>query len=482
MSTPGDPPHLSSSGATNNSSAKVAGIPVLTPPGPNTNFLSWCYVVRGYLASIDLSYVLDPTEPKNRPATWAKDTSTVSSFIARTINELNIRFIMELGTDTPAIWAALHEAHQDSSAGGRMYWLRRLVTTKMTGDDIESHIDDMSSNSERLTTLITKSKPLTVADIHATGLINSLPVDWQPCISSLMNDDVVSPARIAAALKQESLRRKACREEETALVSAAKASAPDSTSSRPPFDEKLYCTVCKIQGHNVLVCERAAKILTNHNNSRRPTGDSYSRSEQPHRDRSSRRSHGGSDKGRSNNGSRYSNKDSHSSRAPAKAGLTTVVDLNEDSSEDSDYSGSEYARNATVSTDTTSCGLARADANLDSGCSVSMTPHSSNVRHLKSDSTPVHLADHSVVSATQAGFLTLPLSVDRQVKSLVVPGLREPLLLIAGLCNKSLQVVFTPTSCDIYDAANFQALGSLVSRDYRKGNLYYLPSNEALKL
>ncbi|KNE97292.1 hypothetical protein PSHT_04909 [Puccinia striiformis] len=89
-----EPPHLASSGANkasnNNNSAKVAGIPVLTPPGPNTNFLTWRYVVRGYLGSIDLAYVLDPTEPKIRPATWAKDTSTVSSFIARTIDESDI--------------------------------------------------------------------------------------------------------------------------------------------------------------------------------------------------------------------------------------------------------------------------------------------------------------------------------------------------------------------------------------------------------
>ncbi|POW14870.1 hypothetical protein PSHT_07262 [Puccinia striiformis] len=465
-----EPPHLASSGANkanNNNSAKVAGIPVLTPPGPNTNFLSWRYVVRGYLGSIDLSYVLDPTKPKNRPSTWAKDTSTVSSFIARTIDELNIQFIMELGTDTPAIWAALHEAHQDCSAGGRMYWLRRLVTTKMTGEDIESHIDTMSSASERLTALITKARPLTVADIHATGLVNSLPVDWQPCISSLMNDDEVSPARIAAALKQESLRRKARREEETALVSAAKASAPDPTSSRPPFDDKLYCTVCKIHGHNLLVCERAAKILANANNSRRSNGDSGNRSDYSNRDRSSRRPQGNSDRGRSGNHSRYSNKDNPSSRTPAKAGLTTVVDLNGESGEESDYSGSEYARNATVTTGAAIC--------------ISMTPHSADVGHLKPDSTPVHLADHSVVNATQRGLLKLPLSVDRQINSLVVPGLREPLISIAALCDKSLQVVFTSTSCDIYDTSGSNTAGTLVGRGYRKGNLYYLPSDEVSK-
>ncbi|KAI9626828.1 hypothetical protein H4Q26_017688 [Puccinia striiformis f. sp. tritici PST-130] len=43
------PPHLASSGVNkannNNNLAKVAGIPILTPPGPNTNSLSWWYVV-----------------------------------------------------------------------------------------------------------------------------------------------------------------------------------------------------------------------------------------------------------------------------------------------------------------------------------------------------------------------------------------------------------------------------------------------------
>ncbi|KNE91514.1 hypothetical protein PSTG_15073 [Puccinia striiformis f. sp. tritici PST-78] len=233
------PPHLASSGVNkannNNNLAKVAGIPILTPPGPNTNSLS----------SIDPAYVLDPTKPRSCPATWAKDKSTISLFIARTIDKLNIQFIMELGTHTPAIWAALHKAHQDCSAGGRMYWLQCLVTTKMTGEDIESHIDTMLSNSERLTALITKAKPLTVTNIHATGLINSLPVDWQPCISLFMNNNNISPA-----IKQESLCRKARRKDETALVSAAKASAPDPVLTCPPFDDKLYFTVCKIHSHN----------------------------------------------------------------------------------------------------------------------------------------------------------------------------------------------------------------------------------------
>ncbi|KAI9619646.1 hypothetical protein KEM48_006189 [Puccinia striiformis f. sp. tritici PST-130] len=87
----------------------------------------------------------------------------------------------------------------------------------------------------------------------------------------------------------------------SALVSAAKAAVPDPNPTRPPFDDKLYCTVCKIQGHNLLVCERAAKILTNH--SRRSNGDSSSRSDYSNRDRSSQKSQPGADRGRSSQNS-----------------------------------------------------------------------------------------------------------------------------------------------------------------------------------
>ncbi|KAI7946746.1 hypothetical protein MJO29_011273 [Puccinia striiformis f. sp. tritici] len=253
------------------------------------------------------------------------------------------------------------------------------------------------------------------------------------------------------------------------MVSAAKAAVPDPTPTRPPFDNKLYCTVCKIQGHNLLACERAAKILTNH--LRRSNGDLSSRSDYSNRDRSSQKSRPGADRG-------CSSQNSRPTKPPAKAGLTTVVDLGGESDDESDYSGSEYALNATTTPEAEICSQASTDANLDSGCLISMTPHPLSVQHLKSNSTPVHLADHLVVSATQKGLMTLLLSVDRQVNSLVVPGLCEPLLSIAGLCDKSLRVVFTPTSCDIYDASEFKALGTLVGRGYRKGNLFYLPSDE----
>jgi hypothetical protein len=105
-----------------------------------------------------------------------------------------------------------------------------------------------------------------------------------------------------------------------------------------------------------------------------------------------------------------------------------------------------------------------------------MTPHKSEVALLKINRTPVRLADHSLVEATHKGIFKLPIEADKSVPTLVVPSLAEPLLSIAGLCDTGLTVVFTSTSCNIYDTLEFKSSGKMVGRGYRRGNLYYLPS------
>jgi hypothetical protein len=107
---------------------------------------------------------------------------------------------------------------------------------------------------------------------------------------------------------------------------------------------------------------------------------------------------------------------------------------------------------------------------------VSMTPDLSAVSRVKADSTPVRLADHSLVEATHKGVSKLPLDADATVTTLVVPALAKPLLSIAGLCDAGLTVIFTKQSCDIYSTPDFQPLGKTVGKGYRRGNLYYLPS------
>jgi hypothetical protein len=187
------------------SSLKVAGIPQLSAPDSSSNYLDWSFVVTVHLSSLNLAYLLKPVKLEDRPAKWAKDNADVCSFIARTVHQDNLRLIRSFPTNATAMWESLQSAHIDSTAGGRIYWLRKLVTIRMSTDDVETHIKEMAVCAKRLNSLVTPDKPLTVDDIHAAALLGSLPVDWLHCVSSLMNEDSVTSSRIVAALKAESL-------------------------------------------------------------------------------------------------------------------------------------------------------------------------------------------------------------------------------------------------------------------------------------
>ena len=107
---------------------------------------------------------------------------------------------------------------------------------------------------------------------------------------------------------------------------------------------------------------------------------------------------------------------------------------------------------------------------------MSMTPDGSSLLDLKVDRTPVRLADHSVVEATHRGLSQLPIEGSKPLKTLVVPSLHEPLLSVAGLCDGGMTVVFSKNSCDFYNSEAVSIKGDTVGRGYRRGNLYYLPS------
>ncbi|EFP92976.2 uncharacterized protein PGTG_18989 [Puccinia graminis f. sp. tritici CRL 75-36-700-3] len=190
-------PVAQSTDATDALNLKVSGIVQLKPQGADSNYLDWSFVVLLHLQSLKLAYVLEsedaaPTvaatvaataETKSRPPSWAIDSIAVSSFIARTIHPSNLRFIRAHGTNAAAMWTSLSQAHQDFSSGGRMHWLRQLVVARLSGDDIDSHIESMAICAERLGSLVTPEKPLTVDDIHATALLTSLTDDWLPLVA-----------------------------------------------------------------------------------------------------------------------------------------------------------------------------------------------------------------------------------------------------------------------------------------------------------
>ena len=281
----------------------------------------------------------------------------------------------------------------------------------------------------------------------------------------MMNEENVTSSRIVSALKAEALRRKSRGEEDSALVLASKATVSSSGRTRPPFNDSLFCSFCQIKGHELSACETAARILNEHQHSGRQSRGSSKRSDL---DSSCRDS-----KNRA-----PSNRTRQSSQQPAKAGLTSVVVLGDDSSSDSDRPDSEYAGNALAIDSGHQALKASTDANINSGCSISMTPYADDLSHVKVTSTPVRLADNSIVAATHKGYSSLPLDISKSVKTLLVPELHEPLLSVAGMVDSSLRVVFTPDSCEIYDAKDFQVTGAVVGRGYRKGNLFYLPSAE----
>ncbi|WAQ84758.1 hypothetical protein PtA15_5A331 [Puccinia triticina] len=392
---------------------KTTTIERLKPPGPGSNYNEWTWFMRAHLNTTDVMYVINDDIAKARAnPNWARDNKAAFGAISSTIHAVHVRKVRHITTDARALWTALKEAHQDSSAGGVTYFLRKLTTARMTGDDLTAHLDKMAKTFESLSALITADAPLTLDDIYSSSILTSLPSNW---------------------LKT--------RNEDKALVeSVAKASlsrqAPP-RSSRPPANHSLFCSFCKRSGHNLEICENAARVLAEHDR----------------RNSSSRRSEAGGRTGKSS-GNHFRQK------PPAKAGQTTVVDLGGDGDEDdSDYSGSDVdssahpsakAGNAVALVDhaANSAAVSRKDANLDSRCSNCMTPYQSDIRDTKPDSTSIRLADNSTVKASHRGTTDLPLDTSVSVPTLVVPNLHKPLLSIAAI----------------------------------KGSLYYLPSNEVKSL
>ncbi|KAG0146999.1 hypothetical protein CROQUDRAFT_20534, partial [Cronartium quercuum f. sp. fusiforme G11] len=118
------------------------------------------------------------------------------------------------------------------------------------------------------------------------------------------------------------------------------------------------------------------------------------------------------------------------------------------------------------------------DLNLDSGCSTSMMPTTDHMTCLCSDNTTVHLADNSKIKASHRGRAHLPIDGGKEIDALVVPNLYEPLLSVASLCDENLTLVFLKSSCNIYRTPDFDTSAEPIGWGYRKGNLYYLLSNE----
>jgi hypothetical protein len=435
----------------------------LKPPGPDSNYLKWSWILDMHFNTTGVGYIIDPAFPHpERSPTFSHDNGTVCSVLAQTINPANIWSIQQFNKDAQKIWVGLCSAHQDSSSRGIMYYMRKLFLSHMQGDNIEAHLDHMSKIFEQLNSLTNPERPLTQNNFFATAIFTSLSQDWLPCVSALMKEPFVALSKVTAALKQEGLRWKAQAEDilDTTTVASAK-TKPQSTSANQDGMVKR-CVLCNADGHNLYTCFNTSRILREAKDQRNNGGNGQSDSNQPAKKKGSK----------------------PPSKPAAKAGQTLVAHLGSsmhNDEEDTDYSGSEigvvsHQAVCSLSIFSTINPRAIGDLNLDSGCSMTMLPDAEPLINLRKDNTTVHLANQSTIDATKKGTYLLPLSVKTNVKALVVPSLHEPLLLVENLCDKDLSVVFTKDGCKIYPSAYQNFALKPVGHGYRRGNLYYLPA------
>ncbi|EFP91221.2 uncharacterized protein PGTG_16412 [Puccinia graminis f. sp. tritici CRL 75-36-700-3] len=307
-------------------------------------------VLEIHFSATHVNYVLNdkPEVAKAKPS-WSRDNKAICGTILRTIHPTNIRNVRHLKQDARRLWDALKRAHQDSSAGGVMFWLQKLTLSRMVDDDLQSHLDDMAKTFERLSSFITADSPLTPEDIYSASILTSLPSDWLSCAKGL---------------------RRKTRSEETTLVELSSAAKTKLATSKPNSDPggppARHCTFCNVPGHNLNQCRNVARLISAHKSSQTPSTPATA----------------------------YSNRNQSNGRRPPQppAKATPLVPFGTAKDGESDFSGSELkvtAGQAAVSLSSTLAAIPSGDANLDSGCLVSMTPDLLSVVLAKTNQTPV---------------------------------------------------------------------------------------------
>jgi hypothetical protein len=100
---------------------KTGTIKQLKPPGPDSNYQDWSWVMEVHFKNADVWYVISAAEDVIwAQPTWVRDNKAVVGAIAKTIHPANICNIRHLKNNDCMLWAALKRAHQDLSTRGLM--------------------------------------------------------------------------------------------------------------------------------------------------------------------------------------------------------------------------------------------------------------------------------------------------------------------------------------------------------------------------
>lgn len=242
---------------------------------------------------------------------------------------------------------------------------------------------------------------------------------------------------IHALTQDDTFTKTRCKLESTKTTSQAKVKGQPSKANKPD----PYCPFCKKEGHNLEQCYTARKILEE--NCGKPPGRSQNTSKR--------------------------------SGDSAKAGIvetTTITNGLEDHSDSEKSSTVIFSKAVSLSSAAATKGR---DANVDSGCSQSMTPHKDQLCKLVTDCTKVCLANDATITATHRGAPDHLFVPGRSDQSLLVPDLSEPLLSVAGLADDGLVAVFDYQQVSSFNKSNFSTSSPVVGRGEHQGNLNYLP-------
>ena len=134
------PATKSTSKAALQASLCLSGIELLKAPGPESNYLDWEFVFNQFLLATKVAYVVTSVKISAQPNTWTQDNITVCSVITRTVNAANYQYIRPVCSNAFGMWEALKDTHQDSSSGGCMYWIQKLIQSKMSLNNVNARI------------------------------------------------------------------------------------------------------------------------------------------------------------------------------------------------------------------------------------------------------------------------------------------------------------------------------------------------------
>lgn len=124
-----------------------------------------------------------------------------------------------------------------------MYWLRKMVLTRLVGDNVDGHISEMQKTYNHLSSLITPDH------IFATSLLISLPSDWISCVSNLLQNPTTSSTTIVNTLKAEALWRRSSAFTDHSPVELASSVATSSAKESHSSKARPCCSFFKRLGH-----------------------------------------------------------------------------------------------------------------------------------------------------------------------------------------------------------------------------------------